>query len=649
MRKSLKRRIAIMTAGLFSLERRDKQILQVLADSCAVALSLVLAALLNRIPFNSHLIAEIALLTPFVVAVLATMGAYKELVRYTSFGISPHALAAALIAVSGLAVLHELIREQLLGRSLIDFGLILLLLISVPRQAVRWLFETSSSRHREQVAIFGAGAAGRELAMALRSNSKFGLCGFIDQDPALAGARILGLQVRGPEVLPQWVEQGVSHVLLAMPNISQSRRREIIASLEHLDIEVKTVPDMADLISGRAQVSELRNVDIGDLLGRDPVAPDVELINRDIRGKAVLVTGAGGSIGSELCRQILRHEPSALVLLDHSEHGLYEIERELHGLARRLNSTVPLYPVLGSVCDEARVQALLHRFGIQTCYHAAAYKHVPLVENNAIAALRNNVQGTWTMAQAAVEARIDSFVLVSTDKAVRPTNVMGASKRLAELGVQALAERGGHTRLSIVRFGNVLGSSGSVVPLFRSQIEAGGPVTVTHPEIIRYFMTIPEAAALVIQAGAMGHQGEVFVLDMGEPVNIRDLALRMIRLAGFHPRTPEHPEGDIEVQITGLRPGEKLYEELLIGQDAHGTAHPRIARSAEPALALGEFRELYESLLSACASGDMEALIQLLHAAPLAYQPLDDTAGDQVLAPRGSENVVQGGFRKQAG
>jgi FlaA1/EpsC-like NDP-sugar epimerase len=417
-----------------------------------------------------------------------------------------------------------------------------------------------------------------------------------------------------------------------MPSVSRRARRDVIESLEPLPVHVQTVPNIEDLISGKAQVDDIREIDVEDLLSRPPVAPDESLMQATLLDKSVLVTGAGGSIGSELCRQILRIKPRTLVLFELSELALYTIDKELESLATQMGIDCRIVPLLGSVQDEARVREIMEHFDVETVYHAAAYKHVPLVEQNIIEGVCNNVLGTLRTARAARDTGVETFVLVSTDKAVSPTSIMGASKRFAELVLQALQENANGTRFAMVRFGNVLESSGSVVPLFREQIRRGGPVTVTHPEIIRYFMTIPEAAQLVIQAGGMAHGGEVFVLDMGEPVKIRDLAARMIKLMGLTVKDGDNPNGDIEISFTGLRPAEKLYEELLIGENVAGTEHPRIMRAREDYLSRDEINPLLDELQLAARAVDRRQVRDVLMRAVIEYEPnngIDDLLWDE--------------------
>jgi FlaA1/EpsC-like NDP-sugar epimerase len=409
---------------------------------------------------------------------------------------------------------------------------------------------------------------------------------FVDDNIALHKNMVNGLTVFSTKEIEKVVSKlNIQEILLALPSASRSRIREIIAELEPLPVKLRTIPSFDELVKGKVKIEDIRDVNVDDLLGRDTVEPNNHLLCANVTNKVVMVTGAGGSIGSELCRQIVKLNPVALVLYEQSEYNLYALEKELINECSSNNAVFDCVPVLGSVVDQARVERVCKHFSVQTIYHAAAYKHVPLVEMNPAVGVINNVMGTLNTAKAAIAAHVETFVLISTDKAVRPTNVMGASKRFAELVLQGLDLHHGKktriTRFTMVRFGNVLGSSGSVVPFFRSQIKKGGPITVTHKDIIRYFMTIPEAAQLVIQAGALGQGGDVFVLDMGEPVRIYDLATHMIKLSGLDVRDENNPDGDIEIKVTGLRPGEKLYEELLIGDNVSDTTHPRIMRAEE--------------------------------------------------------------------
>jgi FlaA1/EpsC-like NDP-sugar epimerase len=528
-------------------------------------------------------------LTPILfIPIFVRFGLYRAIFRYT--GQAALLATAKATGVYGCVLLALLLWKQWPGvpRSLgILQPLIFFLLVGASRAFARfWLAGLSPLGHHAQsrFLIFGAGTAGVQTASAMGIAAQSVLIGFVDDDPTKVGRSINGVPVFAPSsVASLVVEQGVTDLLLALPSTARTRRKAIIESLRSVPVHIRTLPDWADLASGRVTVQDFKELDIEDLLGRDPVPPNTDLLARNLSGKVVLVTGAGGSIGSELCRQILAERPRQLLLLDHSEFNLYSIHQELQGACASMGLAVELVPLLGSVANLTRLQELCRSYRPNTVYHAAAYKHVPIVESNPAVGIDNNVFGTLNMAQAALDSGVASFVLVSTDKAVRPTNIMGASKRMAELVLQALAagSQSSGTCFSMVRFGNVLGSSGSVVPLFRRQLAEGGPLTVTHADVTRYFMTIPEAAQLVLQAGAMALGGEVFVLDMGEPVKILDLARRMVELSGMSVRDELTPDGDIAISITGLRPGEKLYEELLIGDDPTPTVHSRIMKAHE--------------------------------------------------------------------
>jgi FlaA1/EpsC-like NDP-sugar epimerase len=477
-----------------------------------------------------------------------------------------------------------------------------------------------------RVLIYGAGAAGRQIASAIRAGTELRVAGFIDDDAALWRSTIDGMRVYSPAELPRVISRtGVTDILLAVPSASRARRTEIMHALRHLDLHVRTLPGLLDMARGSVSVSDLRDVEIEDLLGRPPVPPNEDLLQKNIREKVVLVTGAGGSIGSELCRQIAAARPALLLLLEASEYNLYSIHQELtRQYAASDLDPITVIPLLGSVCDAMRVREIMAAWEPDTIFHAAAYKHVPLVENNVLEGIRNNVLGTRIMASLAKEYGVASFVLISTDKAVRPTNVMGTTKRLAELVLQSMQDDAQRTCFSMVRFGNVLGSSGSVVPLFRNQIARGGPITLTHPDITRYFMTIPEAAQLVLQAGAMAKGGDVFVLDMGEPVRIIDLARNIIELSGLSVRDERKPDGDIEIRIVGIRPGEKLYEELLIGGDPAPTDHPRIMRSHEAYLPWPHLSRLLKELENAIERRDVAGAADLIGRIVPEYSPSTD-------------------------
>ncbi|MDE2131986.1 MAG: polysaccharide biosynthesis protein [Betaproteobacteria bacterium] len=545
------------------------------------------------------------------VPVFMRFGLYRSIIRYLgeqALWTVVKAMSLATLLWALLAFMTQMTGLQGVPRSVpLLYGLIGMAGVGGARFLARWLLwlplrERFSGR---QVLIYGAGDAGWQLAAALLQGREYFPAGFLDDDPALHGKDVGGLRVYAPSQLSTLIDRfDIRDVIVTLPQASSARRRDVVAFLERHPVRVRILPALADIANGRHLVQLVREADIGDLLGRDPVAADPQLLGQAISGKTVLVTGAGGSIGSELCRQIALLHPAALVLLEASEHALYQIDRELRAIA-----DFPLVPALGSVADAALVARLLAAHGVETVFHAAAHKHVPLVEQNVLEGVRNNVLGTWTLVRAAFDAGVATFVLISTDKAVRPANVMGATKRWAELIVQAAAreaaEAGRTQRFCAVRFGNVLGSSGSVIPLFREQIAAGGPVTVTHPEVTRYFMSIHEAVELVIQAGSLARGGEIFLLDMGEPVRIEDLARNMIRMAGY--------QDGIDIVFTGLRPGEKLTEELLIASSAASpTAHPKILRASEPVLAPALLGERLDALRERLAAGDEAALRALL-------------------------------------
>ncbi|MCH8532904.1 MAG: polysaccharide biosynthesis protein [Saccharospirillum sp.] len=564
------------------------------------------------------------LIIPVGIFIFARLGLYRAIVRFMS--------GQAFMAIVKGSVLLALIlwsfafvaRLSGFPRSIpVIFGLVLFALVGGSRMLVRTFYQWLSRHYtnKEPVAIFGAGSAGAQLASALQKGKEFIPVAFLDSNSALWKHSVQGILVYNPKELETLISQyGIKRVLLATPNATKKQRKAILDHLEPFSVHVQTTPSMPDIVSGKASVDQLQEVELEDLLGRDPVPANTALFNACIHYKVVLVTGAGGSIGSELCRQVVKAGPSTLVLFEQSEYALYQIESELKNNEHVVFHGVQLVPILGSVCNAHRIQEVFHRYKVDTVYHAAAYKHVPLVEHNVFEGIRNNVMGTRVVAEAAKHAGIGHFVLVSTDKAVRPTNVMGATKRMAELVVQNLAIES-ETVFSMVRFGNVLGSSGSVVPLFREQIRRGGPVTVTHPDITRFFMTIPEAASLVVQAGAMGQGGDVFVLDMGAPVKIVDLARRMIELSGYDVKSEEHPEGDIEIEFTGLRPGEKLYEELLIGEAVSGTAHPKIMRANEELLPVETLNAFLDALVVAEQTQDALSARGILEKAIKGFKP----------------------------
>jgi FlaA1/EpsC-like NDP-sugar epimerase len=484
------------------------------------------------------------------------------------------------------------------------------------------LFSEISKDNNSQcknVVIYGAGSAGRQLSIALMQSNEYNPVGFIDDAVEIQGHLINDLEIISPDNFECFIDKkGVTEVLLAIPSASRIRRNEIINSLESYPVLVRSLPGVAELAQGKVKIDDLREVGIKDLLGRDPVTANKELLSLNITDKIVMVTGAGGSIGSELCRQILFLKPKKLILFELSEFALYTIDRELSEIGM---SSVEILPILGSINNRKRLSNIFRHFGVQTIYHAAAYKHVPMVEFNNSEGVTNNVFGTLSCAQVAIDENVETFVLISTDKAVRPTNTMGTTKRFAEMILQALSVKQSGTRFTMVRFGNVLGSSGSVIPLFQKQIKDGGPVTVTDADIIRYFMTIPEAVELVIQAGAMGEGGDVFVLDMGKPIRIADLAKKMIHLSGLKVKDETNPDGDIEIKYTGLRPGEKLYEELLIGDNVSETENPMIMRAQENMLAWDDLKSIMDGLELAIEKCDQQMLRELLIKAVPEFKP----------------------------
>jgi FlaA1/EpsC-like NDP-sugar epimerase len=567
------------------------------------------------------------------VPIFIRLGLYRAIIRYIEIrALWTIIQATTLYSIIFAFILYESgIKGVPRTVSLLNW-LLIIVLVSGSRFFVRWWLDDvyyrvsddgdDGDRNKKNVVIYGAGSAGVQLASALVHGGEFKTVAFIDDNPLLHKQKINGIKICPLESLNYLMEHHhVANVLLAMPSANRVRIREIIELLEPYAVHVLSMPSVSDIAQGKVTFDTLQEVDIADLLGRDSVEPVTALLQANVTNKVVMVTGAGGSIGSELCRQILQLQPRKLVLFEQNEFALYAIEKEL----QQRNITV--LPVLGSVTNAIRVEKVCQTFGVQTIYHAAAYKHVPMVEKNPAEAVWNNILGTLHTAQAAIDTGVETFVLISTDKAVRPTNTMGATKRFAELILQALsnnADTAQKTRFTMVRFGNVLGSSGSVVPLFREQIANGGPVTVTDKRIIRYFMTIPEASQLVIQAGAMGQGGDVFVLDMGEPIRIVDLAKRMIHLSGLQIKDDTHPDGDIEIQFTGLRAGEKLYEELLIGDNVSKTSHPRIMRAEETMIPWSELELMLTALEQATKNDDFEQMRVVLQQVVVGFKPQCD-------------------------
>ncbi|MGO8103660.1 polysaccharide biosynthesis protein [Rhizobium leguminosarum] len=611
-----------LVAPLLAMPRVAKRALALLLDSSFCVLTIWLAycfrlnewTVLTGVQWLPVFVSLCMALPIFIV-----MGMYRAIFRYANMAAFITVLKA--IAIYGVAFMTIFTALSVPGvpRTVgILQPFLLLIAIGLSRLSIRYWLGDAYQRilHKNMLAkvlIYGAGTAGRQLAGALINSAELNVVGYLDDDPRLKGGVMGGLPIYDPSDLPVLAESlGVHNVLLALPSASRQRRNEILEHIRKARVNVRTLPDLTALAQGRIAVSDIRELEIEDLLGREAVAPRQELLDKSMHNKVVMVTGAGGSIGGELCRQILRTGPSSLILLDQNEFALYNIHAELQKLAELYkHENMQIVPILCSVRDQDRMEHVMQSWRPQTLYHAAAYKHVPLVEHNAVEGIKNNVMGTLVAARAANKCGVSNFVLISTDKAVRPTNVMGASKRLAEMVLQALAAESAtdrmRTNFSMVRFGNVLGSSGSVVPLFRQQIKEGGPVTLTHPDITRYFMTISEASQLVIQAGAMAEGGDVFLLDMGEPVRIADLARKMVELSGLAVRDEDNPEGDIELSVTGLRPGEKLFEELLIGDNPETTEHPRIMKAREDFLSWPELSRRLNALNAVLDRNDMIA------------------------------------------
>ena len=651
---------------VLALPREAKRVVVLAVDISFCVLSVWLAYYLRLgefIPMAGRPMLAAGVSVLLAIPLFIVSGLYRAIFRYS--GLPAIVSLVRAMGVYGLiyAAIFTAVGFEGIPRTVgLIQPMLLLLFVGISRAFAKlWLGGEYQSRWKRatlpQLLIYGAGSAGRQLANAMASSTDICLVGYLDDDDRLHGHVLNGLPIFDPRDLPMLVAQSkVSNILMAMPTISRQRRNAILEKLAPLHVSVRTLPEINDLATGKVSLSDVRELDVDDLLGREPVKPNALLINRNTQNKTVLVTGAGGSIGSELCRQILQSQPKQLLLVETSEFALYQIHQELQSAASGgrahprqafgmepaskfgsastdFQEEIEIVPLLASVCDEVRMQEIMETWRPHTVYHAAAYKHVPLVEHNPAEGVHNNVWGTRICAEAAVRNGVRNFVLISTDKAVRPTNIMGASKRLAEMVLQALAELnpavtapGGpaptsRTCFSMVRFGNVLGSSGSVVPLFREQIKNGGPITLTHADITRFFMTIPEAAQLVIQAGAMGTGGDVFVLDMGQPVRIVDLARRMIELSGLSVRDEDNLEGDIEIAISGLRPGEKLYEELLIGENPIPTQHPRIMKAQEPFLPWAQLQQSLSALQMAKGVNDVALIRLLLQQLVAGYEP----------------------------
>lgn len=613
---------------MLHLHRRTKRIIMMLADALMIPFALwcAFALRLGTVSYEVQPYLWLFAAAPLVsMPIFIRLGLYRAVVRYMGPQAAFAVLKGVTLSTLVLVMMVFLYRIPEIPRSVFGiFWLIAVLYVGGSRFLVRayfhWLVKTYSER--QLVAIYGAGSAGVQLASALSSGGEYLPVAFIDDNRSAQGSIINGIQVYAPRDIEQLVNNlKIKQVLLAMPSISRAERQAILERLEQLPLYVRTVPSMPDLVSGKVALDQIQDIEIEDLLGRDAVPPNDKLLSYAVQNKNVMVTGAAGSIGSELCRQILVAKPKRLLLFEISEYGLYSIEKEIKTFVAEKGLATEVISMLGSVLDSHLLEKALTQFKVDVVYHSAAYKHVPLVEHNIVAGVRNNVIGTLMLAKAAAKARVKSFVLISTDKAVRPTNVMGATKRLAELILQALADEYPDTCFSMVRFGNVLGSSGSVVPLFRKQINDGGPITVTHPEVSRYFMTIPEAAQLVIQSTSIAKGGDVFVLDMGEHVSILDLAHKMVHLMGLEVRDEERPYGDIEIRFTGLRPGEKLREELLIGENLTGTEHSKILRAEEIKLAWEEVSLIINLLIKACDEFDYKKIRDVLLHAVIGFKP----------------------------
>jgi len=642
---------------LVGLSRFQKRLLMLGADLICIPTTLWAAISLESgvpAPIPTE---QIWLYVAAVVAsvpVFVRLGLYRAVIRF----MGPRALIAVLagvtVSVLLLLAINSLVLEvQVPVTALIIYFNLALLYVGGSRLLARSLMQFRRAG-ADRVIIYGAGAAGAQVLSALRGSGSYYPVAFVDDSRSLQGSLVNGIEVFAPSSLPTLIRQeDVNTVLLALPSLSRRRRKEILQSLETLSIHVQTVPDIFDIVTGRANVEAFRDVDANDLLGRDPVPLTEHLIDACIRGKNVMVTGAGGSIGSQLCRQIMRQGPKRLVLFEMSEIALYGIERDLRAEMARDGLEFELLALLGNAHHKSRVREVMQACAIQTVYHAAAYKHLPIVEQNVIEGVHNNVFSTLHAAEAALLTGVETFVLISTDKAVNPTSVMGATKRMAEIVLQALQTQTKRTRFCMVRFGNVLGSSGSVVPLFQEQIRSGGPVTVTHPEVRRFFMTIPEAAALVLEAGSMGKGGDVFVLDMGQPVKIDELARRMINLMGYSVRDEAHPDGDIEISYTGLRQSEKLYEELSIGNNFTGTEHPMVMRAIEHSPTWEEVSALLSEMTAALDKGDCGSAIAILERAvneykkPNAIHDLVWSRREAAAIPEGAKVAVLAEHRSQ--
>ena len=618
------------------LSRTIKQSLMMTADSVMIVAALALSfVLLDRDFFSQdpRFYFYLAIATTLSILVFARIGLYRALVLYMGLQSGFLVLQGVTIATCMLATSYFFSQTPLsTDFSILPiFWMIALLFIGGSRFVAKVFLQSliQNFRPKEPVIIYGAGSSGMQLVVALQNGEQYLPVAFVDDSHNMLGSTVHGIRVYNPNSLYELIERfSARQILLAIPSATHTERKEILNRLEHLPVHVKTVPDLFDMVSGKVGVDQVRDIDIEDLLGRDIVPPNPELLGACISGQSVMVTGAAGSIGSELCRLIININPRRLILLDSFEYGLYEIENELREKLKDIEKgdKIEIVALLGSVCNRVQMESAIQSFSVDTVYHVAAYKQVPMVEKNIVEGVQNNIFGTLISAQVAEKYEVRNFVLISTDKAVRPTNFMGATKRFAEQVLQSIAQGECATRFSIVRFGNVLGSSGSVVPLFRKQISAGGPVTVTHPEVTRYFMTVQEAAQLVIQAGSMATGGDVFVLDKNEPIRIVDLAKKMVHLMGYDIKDENSYRGDIAIEYTGLRPGEKLHEELMIGESVTGTEHPKIVRAEEETLSWGVLQRLLDRLRKACSQIDLQEIKTVLMEAVDGFEPKEEVS-----------------------
>jgi FlaA1/EpsC-like NDP-sugar epimerase len=637
-----------LLAKFLNAPRPVKRAISVAYDVVAISVAFYLAYVLRLSQLEFHFSVQelLCLLATIVIsiALFIRMGLYRAILRY----IPPQAIVTILIGIvaSSFAMIATgFYLHAFLPRSVpVIYSFIALFLIGLPRLLFRSLLQFFTPKGNSNVIIYGAGESGHFLASHLNKSVQYRPVAFVDDNEKLHNSNLRGIKVYSPNELSDLITRfNAKKILLALDNSTQQQTISIIRALEKLPVQVQAIPPLNDLINGTAHVEEFRSIQIEELLGREPVAPAAALLQVNITNKVVMVTGAGGSIGSEICRQVLALKPASIVLYERCEFNLYQINDELLSLLK--DDSIKIYPILGSINNEALLESIMKSFEVQTLYHAAAYKHVPLVEYNILEGTNNNLFGTLKTAQAAIAAKVENFVLISSDKAVRPTNVMGATKRLAELVLQALATQTHSTLFSMVRFGNVLDSSGSVVPKFREQIKHGGPITVTHPEITRYFMTMSEAAQLVIQAGAMAKGGDVFVLEMGEPVKIVDLATEMAFLSGYSIKSDANPHGDIEIKFTGLRPGEKLYEELLVGDNCEGTEHARIMRANEKSIPLADLQAYLATLQNHIEKFNHKALFSALKHSFIEFNAADNT--EDLLHHIRNSNVISLKTNKQ--